>query len=60
MLKFGVKSKKPLMTGRMWLATKFLLPAGDRDVVDKLELTASSLDEGRFMTWTSRSASVNS
>lgn len=48
-LKFGVKSAKPLMTGRMRLSTKFNLPAGDRDVVDKLELSGTfSLDEGRF------------
>lgn len=48
-LKFGVKSAKPLMTGRMRLTTKFLLPAGDRDVVDKLELAGTfSLDQARF------------
>ena len=37
-LKLGVKGDKPVMTGRMDLKTKFLLPAGDRDVVDRLEL----------------------
>ena len=48
-LKLGVKAAKPLMTGRMNLKTTFLLPAGDRDVVDKLELAGRfSLDEARF------------
>ena len=48
-LKLGVKAAKPLMTGRMNLRTKFLLPAGDRDVVDKLELAGTfSLDQARF------------
>ena len=48
-LQLGVKAAKPLMTGRMGLKTRFLLPAGDRDVVDKLELAGRfSLDEARF------------
>lgn len=48
-LKLGVESAKPLMTGRMRLKTTFLLPAGDRDVIDKLELAGHfSLDEARF------------
>jgi hypothetical protein len=48
-LKLGVKADKPLMTGRMHLAAKFLLPAGDRDVIDKLELAGTfSLKEARF------------
>jgi hypothetical protein len=49
-LKLGVKAGKPLMTGRMRLRTKLLLPAGDEDVVDKLELSgAFSLDQARFV-----------
>ena len=48
-LKLAVKSEKPLMTGRVQLKTKFLLPAGDADVIDKLALEGSfSLDEARF------------
>ena len=48
-LKLGVKAAKPLMTGRMQLAARFLLPAGDRDVIDKLELAGTfSLKEARF------------
>ena len=48
-LKLAVKGAKPVMTGRMRLSTKFLLPAGDRDVIDKLELAGSfSLDQARF------------
>jgi hypothetical protein len=49
-LKLGVKAAKPLMTGRIRLRTKLLLPAGDEDVVDKLELSgAFSLDQARFV-----------
>ena len=48
-LKLAVKADEALMTGRMKLKTKFLLPAGDRDVIDKLELEGSfALDEARF------------
>ena len=49
LLKLAVKAAKPLMTGRVRLKTTFLLPAGDRDVIDKLELAGTfSLDEARF------------
>ena len=48
-LKLAVKAANPLMTGRMRLKTRFLLPAGDRDVVEKLELDGTfSLNEARF------------
>jgi hypothetical protein len=48
-LKLAVKGAKPVMTGRMRLNTKFLLPAGDRDVIDKLELAGSfNLDQARL------------
>ena len=49
LLKLAVKSETPSMTGRVQLETKFLLPAGDQDVIDKLELDgAFRLDEARF------------
>jgi AsmA-like protein len=48
-LRLALKARTPLMTGRMKLDTKFLLPAGDRDVVDKLELEGTfRLDQARF------------
>ena len=48
-LRLAVKAPKPIMTGRMRLATTFLLPAGEQAVVDKLALTGEfSLDEARF------------
>jgi hypothetical protein len=49
LLKLAVKAGKPLMTGQVRMTTKFLLPAGDADVIDKLELDGKfSLDEARF------------
>ena len=49
LLRLAVKAGKPLMTGHVRLTTKFLLPAGDADVIDKLELDGRfSLDEARF------------
>jgi hypothetical protein len=48
-LKLAVKSPTPVMTGRMRLKTTLLLPAGDEDVVDKLELSGTfRLDRARF------------
>ena len=48
-LKLAIKNTKPLMTGRLRLDTSFLLPAGDRDVIDKLELEGSfRLEQARF------------
>ena len=48
-LRLGMKGPRPIMTGRMQLATSFLLPAGDRDVLDKLELSGTfNLDQARF------------
>jgi hypothetical protein len=48
-LKLAVKSKTTPMTGRMQLETAFLLPAGDRDVVEKLQLDgAFRLERARF------------
>lgn len=49
LLTLAVKAGKPLMTGQVRLTTTFLLPAGDADVIDKLELDGRfSLDEARF------------
>jgi hypothetical protein len=48
-LKLAVKATKPVMTGRMQLRAKLLLPAGDRDVIDKLDLAGTfRLNEARF------------
>lgn len=48
-LRLAVKAPKPVMTGRMRLETTFRLPAGDANVVDKLELAgAFTLNEARF------------
>ena len=48
-LKLAVNAAKPVMTGRMQLRTKLLLPAGDRDVIDKLDLAGTfKLNEARF------------
>jgi hypothetical protein len=49
LLKLAVKSARPIMTGRIDLKTKFLLPAGDRDVIEKLRLDGTfSLAQARF------------
>jgi hypothetical protein len=42
LLRLALKSDKPFVTGRLDFKTKFLLPPGDRDVVEKLRL------DGRF------------
>ena len=48
-LKLAVKTAKPVMTGRMQLKAGLLLPAGDRDVIDKLDLSGTfRLNEARF------------
>jgi hypothetical protein len=41
-MKMAIKSPKPPMTGALKLVTKFRLPPGERDVVERLQL------EGRF------------
>ena len=49
LLRLAVKADKPMMTGRVQIKTKFLLPAGEADVIDKLSLEgAFSLEEARF------------
>jgi hypothetical protein len=48
-LKLAVKAERPLMTGGIRLDTRFVLPAGDQDVVDKLQLAGTfKLDRARF------------
>jgi hypothetical protein len=42
LLRLALKSDKPFVTGRLDFKTKFLLPPGDRDVMEKLKL------DGRF------------
>ena len=49
LLKLAVKSPKPPLTGAVKLSTKFLLPAGERDVAQRLELDgAFTIDQARF------------
>jgi AsmA-like C-terminal region len=48
-LKLAVKAAKPVMTGRMQLRAKVLLPAGDRDILEKLDLAGTvRFNEARF------------
>ncbi len=44
MLRLGVKSDHPIMTGAIAFHAKLVLPPGDRDVIDKLRL------DGQFST----------
>jgi len=52
-LRLAVKAPKAPMTGAMTLRTKFVLPPGDRDVVEKLRL------DGRFAIATARFTSLD-
>ena len=48
-MRMAVKTSQPPMTGGLRLRTKFDLPPGDADVVDKLKLDgAFTIDDGRF------------
>jgi hypothetical protein len=48
-MRMAVNTSQPPMTGGLRLRTKFDLPPGEADVVDKLKLDgAFTLDEGRF------------
>ena len=49
----AVKARKPPMSGALTLATKFVLPPGHRDVVEKLHL------DGQFAIATARFASID-
>jgi hypothetical protein len=49
LLLLAVKSKEPLMTGQISMTTSFLLPPGDRSVVEKLKLDGQfGLESTRF------------
>jgi len=51
-LKLAIKSKKMPLTGRMKLQTTFLLPAGDADVPQRLQLDgAFSIASARFTSF---------
>jgi len=52
-LRLAVKAPKPPMTGAMKLTTRFLLPPGDRDVVERLRL------DGRFEIGTAKFMSLD-
>jgi hypothetical protein len=48
-LKLGMKATEPFMTGRMRLKTAFVLPAGEQDVIEKLQLDGTfTLEQARF------------
>jgi hypothetical protein len=48
-LRLAVKGSEPPMTGALELKTSFLLPPGDRDAIDKLQLDGSfTVASGRF------------
>jgi hypothetical protein len=53
MLFMAVKDPKPLMTGGLQMTTKFLLPPGKTDVVDRLRL------DGRFAIAKARFTSID-
>ena len=53
LLRLAVKSAKPILTGRIDLHTKFLLPAGEQSVVEKLQL------QGKFKLAQARFANVD-
>ncbi|HEY6361368.1 MAG TPA: AsmA-like C-terminal region-containing protein [Vicinamibacterales bacterium] len=49
LLQLAVKSATPILTGRIDLKTRFLLPAGEQSVVEKLQLDgAFTLAQARF------------
>ncbi len=52
-LGLALKAPKPPMTGAMKLRTKFLLPPGDRDVVEKLQL------DGQFEIATAKFTNID-
>jgi hypothetical protein len=48
-LRLAIKASRPPMTGDLKLTTKFLLPPGDQDVMDKLNLDGSfHISQARF------------
>jgi hypothetical protein len=49
LLKLAMKNARPIMTGQIDLKTKFLLPAGEQSVVEKLQLQGTfNLAQARF------------
>ena len=52
-LRLAVKADKAPLTGRMEMTTTFLLPAGERDVIDRLNL------DGRFRLAEARFANID-
>jgi hypothetical protein len=51
-MKMAVNTSKPPMTGALKLATKFLLPPGESDVVDRLQLDGHfAIAEARFTSY---------
>ena len=49
LLKLAMKGSRPPLTGAVKVKTKFLLPAGPEDVVEKLQLAGEfALDQARF------------
>jgi hypothetical protein len=51
-LRLAIKSRKPPLTGQMKLETTFLLPAGEEDVPQRLELDgAFSIAQARFTSF---------
>ena len=49
LLKLAMKGSRPPLTGAVKVNTKFLLPAGPEDVVEKLQLAGDfALDQARF------------
>ena len=53
LMRLAVKAATPPMTGQVDVATTFLLPAGDADVIDRLQL------DGRFQLARARFANVD-
>ena len=53
LMRLAVKAARPPLTGRVDVVTTFLLPAGDADVVERLQL------EGRFQLAQARFSSVD-
>jgi hypothetical protein len=55
-LRLAVKGSRPGMTGQLKVATKFVLPPGKRDVIEKLRLEGTfAVEEARFTTQTVQS-----
>jgi AsmA-like C-terminal region len=49
LLRLAVKSQQPLLVGRVGLSTGFLLPPGEGDVIERLELSGKfDVDAARF------------